>query len=609
MKPTEKTIFIFLIMAVLIAIPAETLAGTPWGWAGDRLKDLGGALKGIAEFALDPLGWAIDKIANAILNAFIAFVFGTILAVTGTVFLLAAGLLQFILSPDFLGMHITSSDYSVVYEMWKMVRDFANMGFVLAMVAIGLGTALRYGEYQLQRALPRLIIIALLINFTPVIVGFFIDAANVVIHFLVSETVGNNLWQMAEKAYDAIGELFSLDIFTRSPVKTLAASVATMFFHIIGTIVFILFFFLYLFRFVALIILFILSPLAFFSFVLPATRGLWNMWWKQFISWLTVGISGAFFILLASQMTADMFDLNVETASNPFGAFFSTFITAAVPIAFLVMGFMFTLQTSAMGAQIAIAMGQRTYRWAGRAGAEVARGTPAFQRVESAARRRLETAPLIGGAFGGPGAYEAKLTQERGTVRGRLEHMPVESLRQRIERTPMTRTARLERAAALEVLAERNQLRESERPYLREAQTWGVNVSRILEKMPHWAGDVAPAGTTPEQAVRQRILDMESEDFRKNIRAHVFAPPPPGSAPDTLARQIDVLAGMDLQKAIDMGRRGRKSTRTAMHDFVAARQNEILAEITNLQNQGRTDEANRLRDVVHHILNSPNYQP
>ena len=50
---------------------------------------------------------------------------------------------------------------------WPIVRDLANMALVLILVIIGLATALRLSEYEARKTLPRLLIDALLINFTP----------------------------------------------------------------------------------------------------------------------------------------------------------------------------------------------------------------------------------------------------------------------------------------------------------------------------------------------------------------------------------------------------------------------------------------------------------
>lgn len=370
MKILNKKIVLPIILTILflLALPSKAKAfvflGIPLAvWAIGGLA----SLVGIGALAKFGPGIAGD-IGNNILIALINVMFQIPLIITGTLNFVAAALVAMVIDPNFLGVRITGPENAVVYNAWRFVRDFANMGFILALVAIGLGTALKYGEYQLQKALPRLLIIALLINFTPVLVGLLIDAANITIGFLVGETVGKNLLAMSKLIYGASGALASS--FGRDYTEVVAAAIAQIFFNLLSTLINLLFFLLFFFRYVALMLLFILSPLAFFSWILPATRGFWNLWWRQFISWLLVGVFGAFFLLLSAQMTHFMWDAtldippDIEGQAKSFSNFFAVFLVASLPLAFLWLGFLITISTSAMGAQGIIRMGKTAGVWA-----------------------------------------------------------------------------------------------------------------------------------------------------------------------------------------------------------------------------------------------------
>ena len=76
---------------------------------------------------------------------------------------------------------ITSA--SVVATGWPIVRNFANAIIVLALIAIAMATILRIKDYEAKSLLPKLIIAALLINFSLVICGIIIDAASITIRF------------------------------------------------------------------------------------------------------------------------------------------------------------------------------------------------------------------------------------------------------------------------------------------------------------------------------------------------------------------------------------------------------------------------------------------
>lgn len=363
----KRNVALVLLLALFLALPLYSYAQFGLGKIGGFFQGVAGGIAGFGKAIPGAVGDIAGAIANRVGNTLISLLWQTPLAISSTLWLVAAALLKFVLSPEFLGLPITSPDFKEVYQMWQMVRDFTNMGFVLALVIIGIGTALRYGEYQLQRALPRLILIALLINFTPVIVGFFIDAANITIRFLVSGAAGDNLAQVARRAFDGNAKLWLSIGNGDNAVDTLAAATAQIIFNIVASLVYFLFVLLYIFRYVTLIILFILSPLAFFSFILPATRGFWTMWWRQFVAWLTVGIFGAFFILLSAQMVGIMWTVPPPDVGSGvlgvFTEFINVFVTAMVPIAMLIVGFFFTMQTSAMGANAIIQFGHRAEGW------------------------------------------------------------------------------------------------------------------------------------------------------------------------------------------------------------------------------------------------------
>ena len=63
---------------------------------------------------------------------------------------------------------------------WPIVRDLANMIIVLGFVVIGIATALRIREYEAKQLLAKLIVIALLVNFSLLLCGIIIDGTNIV---------------------------------------------------------------------------------------------------------------------------------------------------------------------------------------------------------------------------------------------------------------------------------------------------------------------------------------------------------------------------------------------------------------------------------------------
>src|SRR3989344_5859105 len=67
----------------------------------------------------------------------------------------------------------------VIQESWKIMRDFANMFFIIALIVMAYGTIFNIKGYDFRSLIPRFLIIALLINFSLVLGGLIIDATQV----------------------------------------------------------------------------------------------------------------------------------------------------------------------------------------------------------------------------------------------------------------------------------------------------------------------------------------------------------------------------------------------------------------------------------------------
>jgi hypothetical protein len=100
------------------------------------------------------LGWIITKIASLILT-------------------LSAAIFSAMLKEGF------RSYKSAAQGAWTATRDIANMFFILFMIVVAFGTILRNEKYGAKKLLPKIIITALLINFSAVFCYVVIDLTNV----------------------------------------------------------------------------------------------------------------------------------------------------------------------------------------------------------------------------------------------------------------------------------------------------------------------------------------------------------------------------------------------------------------------------------------------
>lgn len=212
----------------------------------------------------------------------------------------ASDFLTYVLSPAFT-LEISDVAKNMVFvQAWASVRDLTNMLIVLAFVAVGIATTLRIKEYEAKNLLFKLILLALLINFSGLLCGTIIKGADITQTALLSAgSASSNFGALATTMTDTWNRILESENETVSKPRDiigLAAGVSIIALFL-GWIYFILAVLLAA-RYAVLAVLYILSPIAFFCFVFPAAKGLWNKWWKEFLGWSFLGVTSAFFIYL-----------------------------------------------------------------------------------------------------------------------------------------------------------------------------------------------------------------------------------------------------------------------------------------------------------------------
>jgi len=223
---------------------------------------------------------------------------------------------------------------SLVTVGWEFTSGLVNMFFILVLVFIGLATILRIKDYEAKKALPKLIIIAILVNFTPVIVGFIVDIGNIVTNFFYQGfmgTLGSSAITVSTKIWGemmvVLGKIWSAmpggtDFFDMGEILgalvfQLAAFVAYgvigLIFLVYSSVVYLAVAYIFILRIVWLWILMIFAPIAFFSYIFPSGSKVkllfpgilnWDNWWEELIRWVIVAIPLSFFIFLSSYMMA-----------------------------------------------------------------------------------------------------------------------------------------------------------------------------------------------------------------------------------------------------------------------------------------------------------------
>lgn len=199
-------------------------------------------------------------------------------------------------------------DLPIVMLGWTMVRDVANMFFVVVFLVIAIGTILGLEQYQWNKTLAKMVLAAVFINFSNLICGIFIDIAHVfTITFVnaISATAGGNLINMFK-----LESIFKLTTDTSAlgpnksaegniDMRLLSASVAAFLFAGLSLITIAVYTIVMLYRVIILWVLVILSPIAYISSVLPQSQSYAKEWWDEFSRYVLVAPMMVFFLWLA----------------------------------------------------------------------------------------------------------------------------------------------------------------------------------------------------------------------------------------------------------------------------------------------------------------------
>ncbi|MFA5368931.1 MAG: hypothetical protein WC303_02900 [Candidatus Paceibacterota bacterium] len=288
----------------------------------------------------DFLGAASKDLGQAILGA----IFGMLMTVPLYILNVALDVLNWVASGDFLVVSFTGVDNVVVTTGWTFVRNLANVVLIFGLVLIALSIILGYQETKAKKMLVDFVLIAVLINFTPVICGLVIDAAKIIMDLLLSGGVPPDFATlMATKMNDSSGADF-------------ATFVVLAGFCLFSAVVYFLFALLFLVRIAMLWILIILSPIAFATKVLPQSKYImrifpsicqWDEWWNNFLQWTFIGIPAAGAIWLSNLVMFEIAMHPNSIMSVPGGNFLSgalgMLLSYALPFIILVVGFFATL--------------------------------------------------------------------------------------------------------------------------------------------------------------------------------------------------------------------------------------------------------------------------
>jgi hypothetical protein len=197
---------------------------------------------------------------------------------------------------------------------WQMVRDTANMFFILILLAIAFATVLKLESWNFKRLLPRLVAAVLLVNFSRVITEFIIRLGNELMRAIVNAAGGSNsisgvvgqlakvsTWYTKNSLDDHFNPREPEMVFRFGNIFILVIACVTFFVILRLSITLLL-------RVLYLWLLVIVSPLALVASTVPSLQSYSTQFWQLLFKYIFLGPIAMFLYFFAFAVVSQLTD-------------------------------------------------------------------------------------------------------------------------------------------------------------------------------------------------------------------------------------------------------------------------------------------------------------
>lgn len=233
--------------------------------------------------------------ASAIGTTLLQYIGQAIIWLTGRLVALAGYVLDTSTEWLVLEMATLLEQMGTVEAVWAVMRDLANMVFIFILLYAAISIILNISSSTMKRLLPRIILVALLVNFSLFFTQVIVDTSNVIaLQFYDNMQVnvvdeGGNVIEEGDISYIFIESTNINSILNEfnagaSAWEVIAYAVMAGIFLAITAFVMLAAALLLVIRFVVLIFVMALAPLAFVAWILPGTRTYFSQWKDTLLS-------------------------------------------------------------------------------------------------------------------------------------------------------------------------------------------------------------------------------------------------------------------------------------------------------------------------------------
>jgi len=277
------SVLLLLVLAVGVTFPHSAQASF-WGlgWVGDGISDV---FKGLL--------FGIFHMVGAL--------------VSGAVVIFQWAIDPAVYSPG--GLFNKAS----VYNMWKLIRDFLNLFFILTLLYTAFTIVFQIAS-NYKKTLLSIVLAALFVNFSFPLTRVIIDATNVPMYYFINLIMGSTT------APAAAGQQVLGPVLSASGLKDLlippqnSLSKETTVAQLLMAIVFLFVFMvtimvlavMLVIRMMALLILVIFSPIGFAASVIPGLKQYSDAWWDKLWKYAFFGPATMLMLYIATQFFSEI---------------------------------------------------------------------------------------------------------------------------------------------------------------------------------------------------------------------------------------------------------------------------------------------------------------
>lgn len=241
------------------------------------------------------IGWVSDGVTWLVVQ-----VLEGLVSVLGKILIALIALLVWV------GTYNNFLDVPGVVIGWNVMRDIANMFFVVLLLLISFGTILRSGKYQLNKSLMGVLAAAVLVNFSKTITGLLIDVSQIIMLTFVSayQAAGAGNFSQALQldkilTFEPVSNQQDLQDKAVTMASLFGAYVLALVYVVVSMVVVIAFIMMLVARIVILWALVIFSPFAFMFSQIDLGKKYATQWVEMFTQQLVAGPLLAFFLWLS----------------------------------------------------------------------------------------------------------------------------------------------------------------------------------------------------------------------------------------------------------------------------------------------------------------------